>query len=498
MTTRAAWKPVLDAIPATFLSGQLRGGQQARDVRPLDLLSGWVSRGESETLEFKETTGQRTAAAATLCGMLNHKGGRVLFGVDPRGRIRGQMTTDKTVEGVVQELRHIEPPVFPVIERIPVAAGLEVLVVSVESGRRRPYTFKGRAYRRVGNTTVEMSREESSRLLLEQLHATTRWENEPAEGWTVADLDGAEIVRTLDEAVRRGRAEEPGTRDPGEILRGFGLLRGSVLLRAAVVLFASAGRLPSDFPQCLLRLARFKGTDKSEFVDNRQYHGNAFELLVRADRFLRDHLPVAGRVVPGLFEREDDPLYPPGALREALANAICHRDYAIGGGSVGVAIFDDRLEITNSGTLHFGLTVEDLFRPHESLPWNPLVAAVFYRRGIIETWGRGTLKMAELSERAGLPRPEIEERAGAVLVRFRPSQYLPPQRIGHDLTERQQGILLVLGRGGRRSLSEIAKDVGFGGSLKVLQDDLALLKELGLVEVRGRGRGARWRLTGRP
>lgn len=70
---------------------------------------------------------------------------------------------------------------------------------------------------------------------------------------------------------------------------------------------------------------------------------------------------------PGLFERVDDPLYPPTALREALANAVCHRDYSIGGGSVAVAIYDDRLEITSSGTLHFGLTADALFHPHESL-----------------------------------------------------------------------------------------------------------------------------------
>jgi ATP-dependent DNA helicase RecG len=184
------------------------------------------------------------------------------------------------------------------------------------------------------------------------------------------------------------------------------------------------------------------------------------------------------------------------ALREALANAVCHRDYAIGGGAVGVAIYDDRLEISSSGTLHFGLTVEDLYRPHESLPWNPVIAGVFYRRGIIETWGRGTLKMAELSQQAGLPPPEIEEVAGAVLVRFRPSRYIPPQRIGHDLTDRQQGILRVLGGGRALSLSEIAKQIAFGGSLKVLQDDIALLKQLGLVELRGRGRGARWVLKG--
>ncbi len=116
-------------------------------------------------------------------------------------------------------------------------------------------------------------------------------------------------------------------------------------------------------------------------------------------------MPVAGRVAPGLFERIDDPLYPPVALREALANAFCHRDYSIGGGSVGVAIYDDRLEISSAGSLHFGLTPELLFSDHESLPWNPLIARVMYLRGLIEQWGRGTLKMAELTEQAGCHGP---------------------------------------------------------------------------------------------
>ncbi|MCY4626001.1 MAG: AAA family ATPase, partial [Acidobacteria bacterium] len=73
-----------------------------------------------------------------------------------------------------------------------------------------------------------------------------------------------------------------------------------------------------------------------------------------------ESLPIAGRVLPGLFERVDDPLYPPEALREALANAICHRDYSMGGGSVGIGIYDDRLEVTSTGSLRFGLTPEML------------------------------------------------------------------------------------------------------------------------------------------
>ena len=459
-------------------------------------LETWVREGESETLEFKRTTGEQKGASQTLCGMLNHRGGRVLFGVEADGRIIGQMVADKTIEGLVQELGEIDPPVFPTIDRVTVAEKRQVLVVTVNRGSHRPYSHRGRPYRRTGNTTQRLSGEEYQRLLLERLHGETRWENEPANGWSVDDLDTKEIIRTLEEAIRRGRAEDPGVRDPAEVLRGLGLMRDGQVLRAATVLFGRADRLEARTPQCLLRVARFRGRDKTEFLDNRQFNGHAFDLLPRAERFLRDNLPVAGRVQPGLFERVDDPLYPPVALREALANAVCHRDYSIGGGSVAVALYDDRLEITSSGTLHFGLTPEALFQPHESLPWNPLIARVFYRRGIIESWGRGTIKMDELTTRAGLPRPEIFESGGCVTVRFAPSRYLPPQRVASDVTPRQQRILAVLAEESHGlALREIVGRIGAGVQSRAVRNDLAFLKGLKLVAGAGHGRGARWKLA---
>jgi ATP-dependent DNA helicase RecG len=370
---------------------------------------------------------------------------------------------------------------------------LQVVSVTAAAGANRPYSYKGQAYQRVGNTSLKMSRDEYNRILIERFHGERRWETEPAEGWTVGDLERTEITRTVEEAIRRGRLEDPGTREPQEVLRGFGLLRDKALLRAAVVLFGKRPRLEAEFPQCLLRVAKFRGTDKTEFVDNRQFNGHAFDLLLKAEQFLRENLPIAGRVVPGLFERIDEPLYPPAALREALANALCHRDYSSGGGSVGVAIYQDRLEVTSAGALHFGLTPEKLFLPHESRPWNPLIARVFHRRGIIETWGRGTLKMAELTQQAGLPRPEIEEGPNFVLVRFRPSRYIPPYQVRQDLTERQRRILQFLSERPRVGRKEILATLEL--ELRPLKSDLEHLKRLGLIVQTGKGRATVWSLA---
>ena len=455
-----------------------------------------AASGESETLELKATTSTRREAAKTLCAFLNQQGGQVLFGVTPTGVVVGQQVSERTVEELSAELGRIEPPAFPTVERVPVVDEREIVVVSTGQGASRPYTYRGTSYRRVGNTTLAMSADEYNRMLFERMHSEQRWENQPAAGWSVDDLDAAEVRRTVAEAVRRGRLEEPVSREPTDLLRGLGLLRGGVLLRAAAVLFGSTERLEFEMPQCLLRVARFRGLDRMEFLDNRQFNGNAFTLLANAERFLRDTLPIAGRFEQDRFERIDEPLYPPLATREALANALCHRDYSIGGGSVGIAVYDDRLEITSSGSLHFGLTPEKLLVPHESRPWNPLMARTFYRRGIIEEWGSGTLKMADMASKAGLPVPEIDDDGGAVTVRFRHSQFVP-RNITIDVSEPEgrREMILALLDGADEGLTrrEIHARLGPGVSGRQVRTTLEKLRDSGLVMSTARGPLTRWR-----
>jgi ATP-dependent DNA helicase RecG len=453
-----------------------------------------VEGGESETVEFKKTTGQRKRAAETVCGMLNAQGGFVLFGITRRGEIRGQQVTDDTLQDVVRELRKIEPQIVLQPETVTVCDTLDVIVISVPGDQQTVFTYDGRPYIRQGPTTSPMAQEIYRQRLIARTNRAERWEARPAHQFGVADLDHAEITRTVEEAIRRGRMDEPGSRNPVDLLRGMRLLDGDEITNAAVVLFGKEEHLLPHYPQCLLRMARFKGKTKSTFIDNRQEHGHAFDLFQRAQRFLRDHLPVAGRVLPNVYEREDDPLYPPRALREALANALCHRSYTTAGGSVGVAIYDDRLEITSSGPLPEGITVEDLTRPHTSKPRNELIAGVFHRRGIIEQWGTGTLRMAEATEEAGLPPPEFEERGGEVVVRFRPTRYVAPSRTTHDLTPLQRDLLQALGDGGPMALSAIMERLDTDAAERTVQKDLGILRDLAMIELRGHGRGARWSL----
>jgi ATP-dependent DNA helicase RecG len=452
--------------------------------------------GESETIEFKKSTAQLRRAAETVCGMLNGNGGRVLIGVTPEGRILGQTISDKTLREIAEILQKFEPPANIEQQRVRTNGDKEVLVLkAIPNPEARPYVVDGRAYQRVGSTTSLMPQETYQRLLSERAHSRTRWENQPAERYDIAKLDSEEILRTVRLGIAAGRLpESTGTIIP-DILERLELSQEGKLNNAAVVLFGT--RYMPDYPQCQLRMARFRGLDKSEFIDQRQIEGHSFTLLEEAMLFLRRHLPIAGRIVPGLFEREDEPLFPLVALREALVNALCHRDYTIFGGAVSLAIYDDRLEIWSDGTLPFGLQPEDLKRDHPSRPRNPLIAKVFYLRGIIERWGRGTQKIIELCVKAGHPEPEFGEQAGAVWVRFLPSGYIAPHRVAHDLTDRQRELLQILAHHGPLPLREIRKRLSAPPSDRMIQEDLAHLRRLTLVQSGGRGRGAVYRLESR-
>lgn len=290
-------------------------------------ISALAAQGETAHIEFKLTTGQRSEAAKTVCAMLNTAGGVVLFGVRDDGAIIGQQVNARTIEEVTHELRRIDPPVFPTISSIPIDAARSILIIQVETGNQRPYTFNGRAFLRHGPTTQVMPRAVYEELLTETMHPIRRWENQPAPADVhIANLDDEEIQRTVDIAVQLGRLEPPRERDTEALLRGFDLLADSQPLNAAVVLFGKSSHLFSAYPQCLLQVARFRGVNRlADFADNRMFTGNLFELLRQAERFLRDNTPIAGRVIPGQLVRDDRPKYAQRATREALANAMCHR-----------------------------------------------------------------------------------------------------------------------------------------------------------------------------
>ena len=434
-----------------------------------------LQRPESETVEWKRSTGELRDAMQTVCAFLNGNGGLVLFGIRPDGRVEGQQVSDQTMRDIAELFDRLEPPYKTPVERIDVGNGREVLVLRVERGGQKiPFTYDGRPYQRVSSTTRRMPKDEFEDLVLERMHSRRRWENQPADEISFKDIDRDEVFRILKFARSVGRLSGPTGRSTVEMLSRLGVHKDGQFLRAAVVLFGKTF-LP-DYPQCELRMARFRGTDKTEFLDQRSLRGPAFKLLDEAELFCQRHFPMPAKIVSGQWRRVEKTLIPVDAMREILVNAFIHRDYSIAGGAVSLAIFDDRVEVWSAGTFPRGITPAMLTGNHLSVQRNPIVAEVFHRAGLIERWGRGTNKVVEACVDAGIAAPTFEEITGGAVVTFRVAVGATARVVGKvesKVESLEQRVLIALLQGPLGKLeaaTRLGQKVASGQLHQVIRD----------------------------
>ncbi len=447
--------------------------------------------GESENTEFKTTTGQRHDAARTLSAMLNGHGGSVIFGVCSDGKVVGQQVADSTLEKVTAACGETIYPRFPPsIKRIeiPGTGGRQVLVASVPSGNMKPYTYRGRYFLRSGASTVEMPPETQLQMVMETAHTFDRWETRTSRRDLNA-IDGGAVRAFCDDVTSAGRGRFESSAAVPEILGALNLLDGSGLPnRGAIALFGRPESFGSEYPVLGCHLAAVDGVDLGEDLrDVRIVEDNVFVSLTRAVDFCRDHLhrPLH---INGLQARRRVEI-PVEVLREALANAFAHRNYAVAG-RVQVRIYSDRLEVVSPGGLPFGLNPADLYVPHGSRPWNPNIMACMFRRGVVEQLGSGTLRMIRLCAEAGLGKPVFSTSGSEVICSVpRYGYWLAPDGTGVGLSTSQATILRILGeRPAQRG--ELADLLDLDTT--AIRDMLTQLRGDGLVHVRGHGRGAYW------
>ena len=387
------------------------------NIDNLDIIKQLTAEKENEKVEFKETTGQLERGMETLCAFLNGEGGTVLFGVTDKGKIIGQDLSDKTKREIAEAINRLEPTAAVQISYVPLQdSEKKVITFHVEDARlNRPFCYKGRAYMRVESVTTTMPHSRYNELLIQREEIRHGWETYPNTDLKLTDLDETEIRKTVRLGVECGRLPETTGSDISTILEKLEVLENGVLKNAAAVLFAK--KKLAHYPQNLLRLARFKGTDKTVFIDNQRVHGNLFQLLDAAMSFIFKHLSLSGTT--DTLEREEHLEIPYKAIREAVINALCHRSYRDAGGSVAIAIYDDRVEIENPGSFPSGWDMKRIKSEHGSKPRNPLIADTLYIRKVLESWGRGINLMIEECQKSGLPEPEYQIAVDEVKLIFR-------------------------------------------------------------------------------
>lgn len=456
-----------------------------------------IKQGESHTLEFKKSTTQLKAAFETLCGFLNGHGGTVLIGVNDSGMIIGQKVTDDTKKEIAREIAKIEPPVNISVYYIPVNDGKVVIAVTVEASPFAPHAFDCRPFKRNQSTTSKMSQHQYEQLMVKRGHINHFWDEQFAAGYGIEDLDHEEIRRTVLQGANANRFSHQALGESiPDILNRLKLLTNEGLLKkAALVLFAKD--VEGDYPQFHIKMARFNGLTKTgSFIDNQSFYGNAFRILERANEFVRRHLPIASFYQENSLERIDKPALPVFAVREALINAISHRDYSKRNSSIALAIYDDRLEIWNPGKLPAELTISDLARTHGSIPRNDLVSKVFYIRNLIEKWGTGTNKMIDLCREQDLPSPEFTEYSGGFSVTFKFKETIGPGHIAkpveNTLTPRQKEIFNLVKAKGELTFRDMSLNLGDSITTRTLMRELKYLTEKGVFDVRGQTTARVW------
>lgn len=454
-----------------------------------------VKRGEAEDIEFKKSTALLSHVMQTVCAFLNSTtGGTVLIGVTDDKKIVGQAVSDGTKKEIANELAKIEPNANPKIEYVQLTDNRYVIALSIKPGALAPYVYDGRPYIRSQSTTRKMPQEKYELLLHNRRPLSAAWESLTANNCTISDLDKKRIRQIVNKAVAMGRLTDIASHEKViEVLKKFNLMDGHKLTNAAVILFCKNEQ--KQFIQSMIKLARFRGIDKSEFIDNKAVHGNLFDLYETSIAFLNTYVPIAGKIEE--YTRIDSPAIPVKVLREALINAFCHRDYSSRSGSIDIAVYDDRVEITNIGILPSDITIRELSQKHKSFPRNPLIAHVLYSCGMIERWGRGTIDMIELCKKSGNKPPRFEESTGSFSVTLPFKEPIARTVISHkptvELTNRQREVLNILKNGPLTRL-QIMKIMKEKLTARIMQLELAKMRDMKLIQSIGKTKSIMWEL----
>ncbi len=355
--------------------------------------------GENETTELKASLAETKEGLISIAAILNkHKAGILWFGLKNNGKALGLEANEKTLRDLSQSIAaHIEPKIYPHIT-IELIDGRNCIKVSFQ-GNDAPYFAYGRAYMRVADEDRQLSAKELENLFLARNRDKLRWDNEATKN-TSAEIDDGKLKAFLARAGVKWTSKS-------SVLEKLQLLRDSKIVNASLLFFSKKSNIQ-------LRCAVFAGTSSATIIDRHDFGGDILELIEEAQKYILKNIHIGMRL-DGLY-REDVPEISVEALREAIINAFCHRNYR-DPEHVQIAIYKDRVEIRSPGGLFGGLTIDELQEGHISRRRNPLLCELFRRIHMVEAWGRGIPLILEKE-----PSAKFRETAGIFITSFvRPS-----------------------------------------------------------------------------
>jgi ATP-dependent DNA helicase RecG len=435
---------------------------------------------ENQNIEWKEKW--HDEYLHTVCAFANASGGVIEIGRTDKGEMIGISDARKLLEALPSKFRSsmgIVADVDLVEEN-----GKQFLRVTVKA-HPYPISCNGKYYYRSGSTTQELTGNALDEFLLRKQGKT--WDGVPVPHVAVSDFESDAFKIFRKKAVESTRMTEKDLQMSDEaLLDSLRLTEGSYLRRAALLLFHQDAE--KWVPGAYVKIGKF--ANDTDLVYQHEVQSSLISLPDKVMEVVYLNY-FKGIISYNGIQRVETYPVPHAAFREAITNAIAHRDYSTGI-PIQIKVFDDRVIIYNDGHLPGKWTIEDLFVTHRSEPHNPLIANAFFRAGMIESWGRGIEKITETCKEAGKPAPVIEYRHDREFSVTFFSDVAITENITkkNGVRETQKKILGIMAATPTVTAKALSAELGIAD--RNIKNHIKALKDAGLVKRVGAAKGGHW------
>ncbi|MBI4243550.1 MAG: putative DNA binding domain-containing protein [Planctomycetes bacterium] len=451
-----------------------------------------IAEGEGLTVEFKEK--YTSKIDRDIVSFANTKGGQIILGVSDNCKIVGESLTNKMKAEIIDLARKCEPSIG--IKKISRCDNL--IVIEIPEGHEKPYSCSSGYFIRFDGLTQKMTQKEIGFLYKNAVAGA--FEENICKDVTWEDISSDKIKAFFDEA--KISADKVS---PQDALQSLNLATKNGIKNAGVLFFAKEPR--RHIIQCQMTLVAFKGTNRVHIYDRKDIQDDLWTQYREAMTFLEKHLNVRSEIRG--FNRQDIYEIPLEALREAVANAIIHRDYTVRGTSIMVEVHEDRAVISNPGGFPDGMSEAKL--GNLSIRRNELIADIFARMFRVERIGSGFKRIREYMDAVKLPFPVIESDSFFVIKFKRPLYSLRDsiksggtdlvgsegklgERLGVKLGERlgvnEVKIIELIGDNKFITIVQIAETLKI--STTAVEKNIAKLGDKGLLRRIGPDKGGHW------
>ncbi|MBT3206776.1 MAG: transcriptional regulator [Bacteroidetes bacterium] len=427
---------------------------------------------EKQNIEWKESW--RDEYLKWICGFANAQGGKIYIGKNDKGDFVGIDNAKKLLEDIPNKVRDILGILVDVnLHETEKGDFLEIVV----EPQPFPVNYKGQYHYRSGSTKQELKGAALDKFMLEK--KGKKWDGVPVPNISIDDLKNETFEFFKKRAIISKRIDESVLSEKNiSILENLRLTEKPYLKRASILLFHPDPE--KYFTGAFIKIGYFQ-TD-TELIFQDEVKGNLFEQVEKTIEILFTKYIKAIISYEGIH-RVETYEYPKDAVREAILNALAHKDYSMGV-PIQISVYDNKLMIWNYGQLPEDWTVENLMQKHSSIPYNPDIANAFFRAGHVESWGRGTIKIIEQCEEHGLQKPEFENNGKDFWVIFRKDIYNETSLKQLGINERQIKAVLYTKENSRisnkeyQSINSVSKRTATN-DLTELVDKFKILNKIG-------------------